>query len=597
MTKDVTRKYKDSVIISRLVHFARPYLKGFILGFVLTLILVIIDLLPPLMQGKIIDFLTNKSLSKENILLYCYLLIGGFIGLIIIQAFINYYNSMLLQSLGQKILFNIRTDVFCHIESLSIAQINEQPVGRLVTRVTSDTATLNDFFSNVLVNFIRYFLTIIIVIIIMFVISWQLTLMLLCVIPVLVAVTFIFRKKSRNAYREVRQNVSVVNSFLSENISGMKVTQIFNQEQKKYSEFKEKNEALKKSSIKEILVFGVFQPTIYVLYVICQMIVIYFGITLIGNNKLKLPAFVSFYSYISSFFNPIQQLAELFNQLQQAFASTEKILTVLDTEKVVLDKPEAREIKEFKGKIVFDHVWFAYNAENWILKDVSFTILPKQTAAFVGATGAGKTTILALIVRNYDIQKGHIYIDDIDIMDIKIESLRSHIGQMLQDVFMFSGSIETNITLRDPRFTRDDVIDAVKYVNADRFIERLPDAYDHKVLERGANFSAGERQLISFARTVIHKPNIMILDEATANIDTETEVLIQQSLEKMMNVGTMLVVAHRLSTIQHANIIFVLKKGQIVESGNHQELLKKKGLYYSLYEIQYKHMETEESHS
>ena len=592
MTKDVTRKYKDSVIISRLVHFARPYLKGFILGFVLTLILVIIDLLPPLMQGKIIDFLTNKSLSKENILLYCYLLIGGFIGLIIIQAFINYYNSMLLQSLGQKILFNIRTDVFCHIESLSIAQINEQPVGRLVTRVTSDTATLNDFFSNVLVNFIRYFLTIIIVIIIMFIISWQLTLMLLCVIPVLVTVTFIFRKKSRNAYREVRQNVSVVNSFLSENISGMKVTQIFNQEQKKYSEFKEKNEALKKSSIKEILVFGVFQPTIYVLYVICQMIVIYFGITLIGNNKLKLPAFVSFYSYISSFFNPIQQLAELFNQLQQAFASTEKILTVLDTEKVVLDKPEAREIKEFKGKIVFDHVWFAYNAENWILKDVSFTILPKQTAAFVGATGAGKTTILALIVRNYDIQKGHIYIDDIDIMDIKIESLRSHIGQMLQDVFMFSGSIETNITLRDPRFTRDDVIDAVKYVNADRFIERLPDAYDHKVLERGANFSAGERQLISFARTVIHKPNIMILDEATANIDTETEVLIQQSLEKMMNVGTMLVVAHRLSTIQHANIIFVLKKGQIVESGNHQELLKKKGLYYSLYEIQYKHMET-----
>lgn len=597
MTKDITRKYKDSVIISRLVHFARHYLKGFILGFVLTLILVIIDLLPPLMQGQIIDFLTNKSLSKENILLYCYLLIGGFIGLIIIQAFINYYNSMLLQSLGQKILFNIRTDVFCHIESLSIAQINEQPVGRLVTRVTSDTATLNDFFSNVLVNFIRYFLTIIIVIIIMFVISWQLTLMLLCVIPVLVTVTFIFRKKSRNAYREVRQNVSVVNSFLSENISGMKVTQIFNQEQKKYSEFKEKNEALKKSSIKEILVFGVFQPTIYVLYVICQMIVIYFGITLIGNNKLKLPAFVSFYSYISSFFNPIQQLAELFNQLQQAFASTEKILTVLDTEKVVLDKPEARDIKEFKGKIVFDHVWFAYNAENWILKDVSFTILPKQTAAFVGATGAGKTTILALIVRNYDIQKGHIYIDDIDIMDIKIESLRSHIGQMLQDVFMFSGSIETNITLRDPRFTRDDVIDAVKYVNADRFIERLPDAYDHKVLERGANFSAGERQLISFARTVIHKPNIMILDEATANIDTETEVLIQQSLEKMMNVGTMLVVAHRLSTIQHANIIFVLKKGQIVESGNHQELLKKKGLYYSLYEIQYKHMETEESHS
>lgn len=593
MTSDITRKYKDRDIIKRLVLFAKPFYKGFIVGFILTLLLVVIDLIPPLMQGQIVAFLTDEKLTNNQILLYCFLLIGSFVILIIAQCFIYYHSSMLLQRLGQKIVFDIRTDIFWHIESLSIAQINEQPVGRLVTRVTSDTATLNDFFSNVLVSFIRYVLTIVIVLIIMFVISWQLTLMLLCVVPVLAIVTVIFRKKSRNAYREVRQNVSGVNSFLSENISGMKVTQIFNQEKKKYLEFKEKNEALKKSSLKEVLVFGVFQPTIYVLYVICEMIVIYFGVNLIMANKLKLNLFVSFYNFISSFFNPIQQLAEVFNQLQQTFASTEKILTVLDTKKVVLDREGARDIDHFEGKIVFDHVWFAYNDENWILKDISFTIMPKQTVAFVGATGAGKTTILALIVRNYDIQKGHIYIDDIDIMDIKIESLRRHIGQMLQDVFMFSGSIETNITLRDKRFTRDDVIDAVKYVNADRFIERLPDSYDHKVLERGANFSAGERQLISFARTVITKPNIMILDEATANIDTETEVLIQESLEKMMNVGTMLIVAHRLSTIQHADKIIVLKKGQIMESGTHQELLKKKGLYYSLYEIQYKHMEHE----
>lgn len=591
MVKDITRNYKDKEIIKRLVLFAKPYTKQFIIGFILTIILVLIDLVPPLLQGQIIGFLRNDTLSNNNILLYCFLLIGGYILITFVGCFINYYNSMLLQRIGQKILFNIRTDIFTHIESLSIAQINEQPVGRLVTRVTSDTATLNDFFSNVLVNFLRYLLTIVMVTIIMFIISYELTLIMLCIVPVLLIVTFIFRKKSRNAYREVRQNVSAVNSFLSENISGMKVTQIFNQEEKKYQEFRNKNEALKKSSIKEILVFGIFQPTIYVLYVVCQMIVIYFGINLIGINRLRPEYFVSYYGYIGSFFNPIQQLAELFNQLQQAFASTEKILTILDTKKVVLDKEEARDISHFEGKIVFDHVWFAYNNDNWILKDVSFTIMPKQTVAFVGATGAGKTTILALIVRNYDIQKGHIYIDDIDIMDIKIESLRKHIGQMLQDVFMFSGSIESNITLRDKRFTRDDVIDAVKYVNADRFIERLPDAYDHKVLERGSNFSAGERQLISFARTVIHKPNIMILDEATANIDTETEVLIQESLEKMMNVGTMLIVAHRLSTIQHADKIIVLKKGEIVEEGNHQELLKKKGLYYSLYEIQYKHME------
>ena len=591
MTKDITRNYKDKEIIKRLVLFAKPHLKSFIIGIILTFILVVIDLIPPLLQGQIVAFLRNETLTNDKILLYCFLLISGYAVLAIVACFINYFNSMLLQNIGQKILFRIRNDIFCHIESLSIAQINEQPVGRLVTRVTSDTVTLNDFFSNVLVNFLRYILTIVIVLIIMFTISWQITLILLCIVPILVFVTIIFRKNSRKAYRDVRQNVSAVNSFLSENISGMKVTQIFNQEEKKYNEFKERNEALKKASIKEILVFGIFQPTIYVLYVICQMIIIYFGVNLIAVNKLKPEYFVSYYGYINSFFNPIQQLAELFNQLQQAFASTEKILTILDTERVVLDKDEAIEIDHFEGKIVFDHVWFAYNADNWILKDVSFTIMPKQTAAFVGATGAGKTTILALIVRNYDIQKGHIYIDDIDIMDIKIESLRRHIGQMLQDVFMFSGSIESNITLRDPKFSRQDVIEAVKYVNANHFIELLPDAYDHKVLERGANFSAGQRQLISFARTVIHKPNIMILDEATANIDTETEILIQESLEKMMNVGTMLIVAHRLSTIQHADKIIVLKKGQIVEEGNHQELLKKKGLYYSLYEIQYKHME------
>lgn len=589
--QDENRVYKDSDIIKRLIGFVLPHKKIFFLAFSLTIFLVAVDLTPPLIQGYIVGFLSDTSLTKNKAMLYCFTGIGIYVLLAIVSCYFNYFNSMLLQKMGQKILLKIRSDIFEHIENLSIAQINAQPVGRLVTRVTSDTATLNDFFANVLVNFIRYILTILIVTIIMFVISWQLALLMLVMMPILGVVTFIFRRNSRNAYRNVRQHVSSVNSFLSENISGMKVTQIFNQEEKKYLEFKAKNDDLKRASLKEILVFGVFQPFIYVLYVACQIIVIYFGVNLIKVNKLKVPYFVSFYGYIQSFFNPLQQLAELFNQLQQAFASCEKILTILDTPRVVLDKPDAIEITEFKGKIEFRNVWFAYNDDNWILKDVSFTIMPKQTAAFVGATGAGKTTILALIVRNYDIQKGEILIDDINIMDIKIESLRKHIGQMLQDVFMFSGSIESNITLRDESFTRDDVIDAVKYVNADRFISRLPDGFDHKVLERGANFSAGERQLISFARTVIHKPNIMILDEATANIDTETEVLIQKSLEKMMNVGTMLIVAHRLSTIQHADKIIVLKKGEIVEIGNHQELLKKKGLYYSLYEIQYKHME------
>lgn len=593
MEQEQNRKYKDSIIIKRLSSFAKPYVAWFVLALFLTIILVVIDLLPPFIQGEVVGILGDSLLTNQEKLARSFIYIGFFVIVASIGAFINYYNSMLLQKLGQKILLSIRHDVFCHIEDLSIAQINSLPVGRLVTRVTSDTATLNDFFSNVLVNFIKYILTIVFVVGVMFFISVKLTLLLLCILPILILVTFIFKKNSRNAYRNVRRDVSMVNSFLSENISGMKITQIFNQEEKKYLEFKEKNEQLKKSSIKEILVFGIFQPTIYILYVLCQVVVIYNGVNLIAANRLEPKNFVKFYGYINSFFTPIQQIAELFNQMQQAFASTEKILGILDTEKQVLDHKDAIEIDGFKGKIVFDHVWFAYNSEDWILKDVSFTVMPKQTAAFVGATGAGKTTILALIVRNYDIQRGHIYLDDIDIMDIKIESLRKHIGQMLQDVFMFSGSIESNITLRDERFTRDDVIDAVKYVNADRFISKLPNGYDHVVLERGSNFSAGERQLISFARTIIHKPNIMILDEATANIDTETEVLIQDSLEKMMNVGTMLIVAHRLSTVQHADKIIVLKKGEIVEEGTHQELLKKKGMYYNLYEIQYKHLERE----
>ncbi len=310
------------------------------------------------------------------------------------------------------------------------------------------------------------------------------------------------------------------------------------------------------------------------------------------EERLLAKDLVKFYQYNGQFFNPIQQLADQFNQLQSAFASSERIFEILDMKAQILDKEDAIELTQIEGKIEFDHVWFAYNEENWILKDVSFTIYPKQTVAFVGATGAGKTTILALIVRNYEIQKGTIRIDGIDVKDIALESLRKHIGQMLQDVFLFSGTIRSNITLRDDSFSTDEIVEACRYVNASSFIEKLPNGYEYEVLERGNNFSSGQRQLLSFARTILHKPNIMILDEATANIDTETEVLIQDSLEKMMNVGTMLIVAHRLSTVQHADNIIVLHKGKIMESGNHQELLAKKGLYYHLYELQYKHMDS-----
>jgi len=370
----------------------------------------------------------------------------------------------------------------------------------------------------------------------------------------------------------------------------MKITQVFNQEAKKLQEFQEKNKQLKKSSLKQIFIFGIFRPSIYVLYIATVMLILWFGSNnVILQAGLTFEVIIIFHQYIDRLFNPIQQLAEQFNILQSAFAASEKIFAVLDQQPEIVDAPDAIELSDVKGEIEFKNVWFSYLPDEWVLKDVSFKIKANETVAFVGATGSGKTTILSLIVRNYDIQKGQILIDGIDIRKIKIASLRSQIGQMLQDVFLFSGTINSNIKMREDSITDDDVKQACEYVNADKFINSLPNAYQEEVRERGNNFSAGQRQLLSFARTMAHQPKVMILDEATANIDTETEVLIQDSLAKMMNVGTMLVVAHRLSTIQHADKIIVLQKGEIVEEGNHQELLKKRGQYYKLYQLQYQH--------
>lgn len=580
--------YKNSVIIKRLLNYAKKERYKFILALIFTAMLVAVDLTPAYLEGELIGLLQNSDYDNNYKLIFSLTLVGIFGVVIIASAFLNYFNSMMLQKSGQRIILKIRRDVFVKIESLSIAQINATPVGKLVTRVTSDVNMINELYTNVIVNLIRYILTIIFVLVLMFIINLKLTLYVLTLIPILISITIIFNKVSRNQYRRVRGSVSNVNAFLSENLSGMKITQIFNQENKKTLEFNQKNDDLKKNSIKEILIFGVFRPLIYVIYIACHIVILYNGVHMVINGQLLSKNLIKMYQYNSQFFNPIQQLAEQFNQLQQAFASSERIFEVLDTKIEILDEDDAIELDYIEGKIEFDHVWFAYNDDNWILKDVTFTIEPKQTVAFVGATGAGKTTILALIVRNYEIQKGEIRIDGINIKKIKIESLRRHIGQMLQDVFLFSGTIKSNITMRDDSYSINEVIEACRYVNASSFIEKLNDGYNYEVLERGNNFSSGQRQLLSFARTILHKPNIMILDEATANIDTETEVLIQDSLKKMMNVGTMLIVAHRLSTVQHADKIIVLHKGQIMEMGNHQELLKKKGLYYNLYELQYK---------
>ncbi|MBE5772289.1 MAG: ABC transporter ATP-binding protein, partial [Clostridiales bacterium] len=501
--------------------------------------------------------------------------------------------AIVLQKTGQKILSSLREDIFTHIEKLSHEQLNQIPVGKLVTRVTNDTNAISMMFTNILVQLVKNVFIILGVLIAMLCLNYMLTLMVLCFVPFVVLFAFIFRKFARMAHRKVKDCTTDINTYLSENLSGIKITQIFNREERKMAEFEEKSANLKKARQKQIFVFAIFRPMVYMLYISSILGLLYLGgkgyidqISFMGQMVTS-GTIVTFYMYISRFFNPIQTLAEQFNMLQSAFASAEKIFTILDMEPTVVDEEDAVEMDEIKGEIEFKNVWFAYNPGEWVLQDVSFHVNPRETVAFVGSTGSGKSTILSLICRNYDIQKGQILIDGVDIKKIKISSLRRHFGQMLQDVFLFSGTIRSNIVLRDEDKSDEEVMEACRYVNADSFINKLEGGLNEVVRERGNNFSAGQRQLLSFARTIIHKPSVMILDEATANIDTETEILIQDSLEKMKNIGTMLIVAHRLSTIQHADNIILLSHGKILEQGNHQELLRQKGRYYQLYTLQY----------
>jgi ATP-binding cassette subfamily B protein len=442
-------------------------------------------------------------------------------------------------------------------------------------------------FTNTLVNVIRSVLSMVIIIVILFWINPLMTLMMLLVIPLILLSSHIYRQYAKVAFRDVRNKTSELNAFLSEHLSGMKIIQVFNQEQKKNLEFQAINQALKKSALYDMYTFAIYRPIVYLLSMVATLLALYFGALSIFEATLTVGLFVSFYVYVGQFFEPIQQIADQLNTLQGSFASAEKIFDVLDTKPKIKDLTDAIELKEFKGKVEFKDVWFSYIPDEWVLKGVSFTINPNETVALVGATGSGKTTILQLIVRNYEIQKGEILIDDIPIKTIQRSSLRKWIGQMLQDVFLFSGTVRDNVTLANPSITDENIHQASQYVGLDYVLKKLPQGLTYQVKERGKNFSSGERQLISFARALVYKPSLMILDEATANIDSETETIIQQSLEKMMSLSTMIIVAHRLSTIQHSDRIIVMQKGEIKEMGTHQSLLQAKGLYYNLYLLQY----------
>ena len=582
------RHMPDREIIRRLLQYAKPYKKNFALVFFVMLVSIVYDIVSPLLVGHI-----EETVKGTFELSYLFSVVAVYAGILIVSLICTYAQAMILQKTGQKILSAMRLDIFTHIESLSQEQLNNIPVGKLVTRVSNDPNAISYMFTNILVTLAKNVMVIIGVLGAMLALNYALTLMVLCVVPFVVLFTVIFRKFSRKVHRSVNDATTDINTYLSENLSGIKITQIFNREDQKMADFLVKSNKLRRAKQARMLVFGIFRPLVYMLYISSVMCLLYMGSkgyiqdrAFLGQT-LTSGVIVTFYMYISKFFNPIQTLAEQFDMLQRSFASAEKIFTILDIVPEVVDEPDAMELNEIKGEIEFKDVWFSYKPDEWVLKGVPFHILPRQTVAFVGATGSGKTTILSLICRNYNIQKGQILIDGIDINKIKISSLRRHFGQMLQDVFLFSGTIRSNILLREEGVSDEEVMAACRYVNADSFINKLENGLDEVVRERGNNFSAGQRQLLSFARTIIHKPSVIILDEATANIDTETELLIQDSLEKIKNIGTMLIVAHRLSTIQHSDNIIVLSDGMILEQGTHQELLHKKGQYYQLYTLQF----------
>ncbi len=580
--KTTEDKDKKKSVFVRLIKYAIPYTGQLALALALVLAITALDLYRPVILGRVVDVFAESGdfdMIKGYALRYLIAILLIFV--------CNFAQTWILALTGQSIIYNVRQQVFEHVQSLSLRFFDITPVGRIVTRVTNDVEALNEMFTQVLINLIKNSVKIIGLAVVMLILDVRLALFGFALVPVIAVLTYFFRSVSRTTYKIVRTKLTALNTYLSEHLSGMKVIQVFAKEDAKNSEFNERAEDLYHASFREMMVFAIFRPAMYILSVIAMITILGAGGIDVLNGTITVGTLYIFYNYISSFFEPIQSLAEQFGTLQQSVASAEKIFTLLDDDTKIKESLTPTEIGEVKGKIEFSHVWFAYSGEDWILKDVSFVIEPGSSAAFVGATGAGKSSILNLIGRYYDIQKGSIKIDGVDIKDIKISELRKAIGQVQQDVFLFTGDIKNNISLMNENISDEDIVKAAKTVNADGFISRLEHAYDEYVTERGSTFSAGERQLISFARTLAYDPAILVLDEATANIDTETESLIQDALARLMKGRTTIMVAHRLSTIQHADKIMVMHDGRLVEQGNHRELIaKENGYYKKLYEIQ-----------
>ncbi len=582
-------KFEGNVLL-RMLSYVKPYIGTMFVCLILVTLVTGLELYKPILIGDAIDeFITGDYTAGEMVeerfagvvraaAAYIVVLVGLFI--------CNRIQYILLQSTGQKIIYEIRNQLFDHVQQLSMKFFDTTPVGKIVTRITNDVESLNELYANILIRLIRNVMKIIGLAVIMLLLDVRMALVSFIMVPLVAVLTVVFKTISKKTHRIVKTKLTSLNTFLSENISGMKVIQIFNRETQKYEEFCERSEDLYRANYREMMVFAIFRPLIYLVSIAALVIVLGTGSDGVLSGAISYGTMYIFIQYINTFFQPIQELAEQLTTLQSATASAEKIFTLLDEKPLIMDPENPVQLTKIKGRIEFDHVWFAYNEEDYVLKDVSFVIEPGQKVAFVGATGAGKSSILNLIGRYYEIQKGEIRIDGVNIKDMTRDQIRKSIGQVQQDVFIFTGDIKSNIRLRDEEISDEAIVEASRQVNASRFIEKLPKKYDEAVSERGATFSAGQRQLLSFARTLAYDPTILILDEATANIDTETEQWIQDALTKLMEGRTTIMVAHRLSTIQHADKIMVMHKGRIRESGTHQELLEQGGIYKKLYELQ-----------
>jgi len=581
--EEVLGKAFDAYLMKRLLKYAKPYISLIFISFLLLISITLSDLARPyLMKIAIDDYIAvgDKSGLGKIVLIFIAVITGGFI--------CNYAQVYILHYTGQKIIYNMRQELYSHLLRLSLSFYDKNPVGRLVTRVSNDMENLNEMYTAVLVNLFKDLFTLIGIVIVMLRMNLKVALISFTAIPLIFLSAIIFRRESRKAYRLVRVKLAKINAALSENISGMKIIQIFNREDYKYDEFSAINDEHRQASLREVFVFAVFRPSMDLIFSFSLALLIWYGGGKVLQNELPFGVLFAFVNYIDQFFKPINDLTEKFNILQSAMASAERIFLLLDKEEEIKNVEVSKPLDRIKGKIEFKNVWFAYEGENWVLRDVSFTINPGETVAFVGATGAGKTTIISLITRLYDIQKGEILIDGKNIKEVDKYELRSQIAVVLQDVFLFMGDIKGNIRLNNQNIDDEKIKEVATFVNADTFIQKLPDKYDEKVMERGATLSAGQRQLLAFARALAFNPSVLILDEATSNIDTETELLIQDAIKKIIKDRTNIIIAHRLSTIQNADKIIVMHKGKIREIGKHQELLDKKGIYYDLYLLQYK---------